>query len=78
MASMRNPPDDTSVASWHTQLGILARMDPESRVRAAIELSDAVRELQIQGILVRNPDWSRRHAIELLTLRLVGGEVDRP
>lgn len=78
MTSMHNPPDDTSVARWHTQLAILARMDPESRVRAAIELSDAVRELQIQGILVRNPDWSRRNAIELLTQRLLGGEADRP
>jgi hypothetical protein len=78
MAGMSTRPDDTSVASWDAQRGILARMDPASRVRTAIDLSDSVRELQIQGILVRNPAWSRSDAVGWLIQRLVGRRVVRP
>jgi hypothetical protein len=65
-------PHDTSVESWQAQRAALARMDPESRVRAATDLSDAVRELQIQGALARNPGWSRSEAVDALVQRLIG------
>ena len=75
MAGMSPRPDDTSAASWHAQRAILERMDPASRVRIAIDLSDSVRELQIQGLLVRNPAWTRPDAVAALIQRLVGRRV---
>jgi hypothetical protein len=52
-------------------------MDPASRVETATDLSDSVRELQIQGILVRNPTWSRTDAVRLLIQRSIDRRVDR-
>lgn len=77
MADMSTRPNDTSVASWRVQREILARMDPASRVETATDLSDSVRELQIQGILARNPTWSRTDAVRLLIQRSTDRRVDR-
>jgi hypothetical protein len=75
MGGMSTRPNDTSAPSWHAQRGILARMDPASRVRIAIDLSDSVRELQIQGILIRNPAWSRTDAVASLIQRMAGPQA---
>jgi hypothetical protein len=66
---MGNRARDTSAASWKAQRDALIRMDPESRVRVAIDLSESVREIQIKGILARHPEWSRSDAIDLLMRR---------
>jgi hypothetical protein len=73
-----NRAKDTSVVGWNTQQEALARMDPESRIRVAIDMSESVREIQIQGILARNPEWTRRDAIDWLVERSVGYRVVRP
>jgi len=77
MAGMSTRPRDTSATSWRTQREILARMDPTSRIRTAIDLSDSVRELQIEGMLVRNPAWSRSDAVARLIQRLAGRGASR-
>lgn len=61
---------DTADASWVVQRDIVAHVDPSSRIRAAIDLSESVREIQIQGLLVRNPTWSRSGAVQWLIQRL--------
>jgi hypothetical protein len=63
-------PRDTSDASWVAQRDAVGGMDPASRVRAAIDLSDSVREIQIQGLLARNPAWKRSDAVHALIQRL--------
>lgn len=73
-----NRANDTSAAGWNAQQVALARMGGESRMRVAIDLSESVREIQIQGILARNSDWSRRDAIDWLVRRSVGSEVVLP
>ena len=70
--------NDTSAAAWNVQRAALVRMGPESRVRVAIDLSESVRELQIQGILARNSEWSRRDAIDWLVQRALRSRVVRP
>jgi hypothetical protein len=67
-------PDDTSPASWQVHRQVLEQMDPQARVQAAIDLSDAVRELQIQGALARNPTWSRSDAVDWLIRRVIAPE----
>ena len=74
----RNRANDTSAAGWNAQQVALTRMSPESRMRVAIDLSESVREIQIQGILARNPEWSRRDAIDWLVERFVRSPVVRP
>jgi len=77
MAGMSTRPGDTAATSWQTRREILARMDPTSRLRTAIDLSDAVRELQIAGMLVRHPAWSRADAVAWLIQRLAGRGASR-
>jgi hypothetical protein len=67
---MSTRPRDTSDAGWVAQRDAVAGMDPASRVRAAIDLSDSVREIQIQGFLARNPTWKRSDAVQALIQRL--------
>jgi hypothetical protein len=67
---MSTRPRDTSDASWVAQREVVAAMDPSSRLQAAIDLSESVREIQIQGLLARNPGWSRADAVEWLIQRL--------
>lgn len=76
--SMSSRPGDTSSASWRAQLGILSSMAPAARVKAALELSDWVRETQIQGILARHPGWSRREAVRVVSERVVNGRIGTP
>jgi hypothetical protein len=67
---MSTRPHDTSDASWVAQRDVIAAMDPSSRVSAAIDLSESVREIQIQGLVARNPAWSRADAVRWLIQRL--------
>jgi hypothetical protein len=63
---MSTTPLDTTSEAWLVQREALARMGGEARVQTAIELSEAVRVLQMEGILARNPGWSRSEAIQYL------------
>jgi hypothetical protein len=73
-----NRANDTSAAAWNAQQAALARMGPESRMRIAIDLSESVREIQIEGMLARNPEWSRRDAIDWLVQYALRSRVVRP
>jgi hypothetical protein len=67
---MSTKPHDTSSASWVAQRDAVAAMEPRFRVQVAIDLSESVRELQIQGLLARHPSWSREEAVAWLIQRL--------
>jgi hypothetical protein len=66
---MATKPDDTSVASWQTQQEILAEMGGEARVRLAIDMSESIRRIQIEGLLARNPDWDQARAVHEVVSR---------
>jgi hypothetical protein len=66
---MTTRPLDTTLEGWQLQREALSGMGGEARVRTAIELSEAVRTLQVEGILARNPEWSRAEAVR----SLIGG-----
>lgn len=68
-------PRDTSPEAWALHRQVMSRMDPEARVRVAIELSEAVRQLQIEGLLARNPSWDRRDAVRQLVREQFGIEL---
>ena len=67
---MSTRPKDTSESSWLTQREIVARMDPSARVGVALDLSESVREIEIEGLLARNPTWSHADAVGCLVRRL--------
>ena len=75
---MHGKPLDTLHAGWQVHRDALERMDGEARVRTAIELSEAVREIRLQGLLARNPTWSRSDAVQWLLRTNAGGAPTLP
>jgi hypothetical protein len=67
---MSTKPYDTSETSWLAQREAVAAMEPSFRLQVAIDLSESVRELQIQGLLARHPSWGREEAVDWLIQRL--------
>ena len=59
-------PNDTDPKAWSEYNAVLERMDGSARLQAAVELSDAVRELRLAGIRARNPGLDGRGAIARL------------
>ena len=63
---MSSRPLDTAPAVWSQYEAVLARMDGPARLRAAVELSDAVHEIRLAGIRSRQPELSRLDAVAQL------------
>ena len=64
---MRSP--DTSEAATTLQIEALRRMGPERRLQAAIDLCRSSRELLLEGVRKRHPEYNVRQA-ELAVIRL--------
>jgi hypothetical protein len=74
---MSTIPRDTTSEAWLVQREALARIGGEARVQTAIELSEAVRALQLEGILTRNPGWSRSEAVQHLLRQMAKSPPSR-
>ncbi len=75
LGSMISRPYDTTPAAWTAQNAALERMGGGARVQAAIELSEAVREIRLRGIADRNPELDRRGVIARLIREEYGVEL---
>jgi hypothetical protein len=65
-------PPDTATTSWSTYTAILDRMGGAARLHAAVELSEAVREIRLAGIRARHPELTPRQAVAQLILEDYG------
>lgn len=63
---MISRPLDTSPAAWSEYHAVLDRMDGTGRIQAAVELSDAVRDVRLAGLHARHPELSRREIVARL------------
>ena len=72
---MSSRPIDTAPASWSQYEAILDRIGETARLNAAIELSDAVRKIRLDGIRSRHPKLSLREAVALLVAEDYGVEL---
>lgn len=72
---MTAKPHDTTPAAWTAQNAALDRMGGSARVRTAIELSEAVREIRLRGIADRHPELDQRGVIARLVLEEYGVEL---
>ena len=66
------PARDTSPEAHAAQLRAYARMGPARRVALAFELSEATREVAIEGECQRNPGLSRAKARAVVLRRILG------
>jgi hypothetical protein len=74
---MSSRPHDTAPSTWSRYEAVLARMDGTGRLRAAVELSEAVREIRLAGIRARHPELSPREAVARLVVEDYGVELPR-
>jgi hypothetical protein len=74
---MTSRPLDTTPASWSAYTAVLDRMDCAARLHAAIELSEAVREIRLAGMRARNPELSHRELVERLVAEEYGVDLRR-
>ena len=65
-------PLDASPGSWAAYEAVLDGMDGPSRLQAAVELSEAVREIRLAGIQARFPELTRRQAVARFVLEAHG------
>ena len=72
---MSSRPIDTAPASWSEYEAILDRIGETARLNAAIELSDAVRKIRLDGIRSRHPELSLRKAVARLVAEDYGVEL---
>lgn len=71
-------PFDTTLDAWRAQQDALSRIGPAARVQVAVELSDVVREIQIEGVRARHPGWDRRRAVRHIVLSRLGVDLSDP
>lgn len=68
-------PLDTSPEAWSLHAAVLERMGGEARLLAALELSDAVRTLRLEGLRARHPGESEERLIRRLVREEYGIEL---
>ena len=66
---------DTDPEPWARYTAVLDRMDGPARLRAALELSDTVREIRLAGLRARNPGLSPRQVVARLVAEDYGIEL---
>ncbi len=75
---MTSRPLDTSPASWSAHNAVLDRMDGPARLHAAVELSEAVREIRLAGIRARHPGLTHQEVVARLVSEEYGVDLPRP
>ena len=65
-------PHDTTPAAWLAYESALVEMDGPARLYAAIELSEAVREIRTAGLRARHPELSDQELVDRLVLEEYG------
>jgi hypothetical protein len=63
---------DTTPDAWSTYQNILDEMDGPARLRAAIELSEAVREIRLAGLRSRHPELSSEQLMSRIVFEEYG------
>ena len=63
---MISRPHDTAPGAWTEYHAVLDGMDAAARLNAAVELSEAVREIRLAGIAARNPELARDEVVARL------------
>ena len=64
--SRNRKPRDTSAEAWETQQAVLDRLGPSGRLAVALDLSESIRTIQLDGIRARHPEWSLADAVRYL------------
>lgn len=73
---MESRPLDTSPEALERQRLAFRELGPEARVRAAIEMSEAIRRVTLAGLRERHPEASERELVSRFIARADGIQLD--
>jgi hypothetical protein len=73
---MTPDPLDTSVAARDLQVEAHVRIGPEGRLRIALDLSEAVRDLRLAGLRSSHPDVSEAELVLRFILETHGLQAE--
>jgi len=71
---MKAIPADTTIEAARKQFEILRRLDAQTRLKMAFELSDNLRSIVEAGVRHRHPDFDEQK-VQLQVIRLMIGET---
>lgn len=74
---MNARPLDTSPDALEAQRSAFADLGPDARFRAALEMSEAVRQIRLSGLRERHPDASERELLDRFVEQLHGPSPER-
>lgn len=67
---------DTTPDARKAQQTALARLGPEGRLRAALEMSESVRRIRLAGLRARHPDVSHEDLVACFIADVHDARVD--
>ncbi|MGA2093578.1 MAG: hypothetical protein ABSH16_09250 [Sedimentisphaerales bacterium] len=68
-------PADTTLEAHRKQVEILRKLSPQSKALMAMELTDNIRQIAIEGIRSRHPEFNEKQVMRELLRMLVGDEL---
>jgi hypothetical protein len=68
---------DTTSEAEDRQIEIFRRMSGEDRLRAAMTLSDQMRDIALAGFRSRHPQWGAKEIMDLFIKEIHGIELKR-
>jgi hypothetical protein len=72
---MNYVPLDTTLDAHKKQVEILRKLSPQRKALMAIELTDNIREIAVEGIRSRHPEFSEKQVMRELLRMIVGDEL---
>jgi hypothetical protein len=75
---MISRPHDTTPGAWSQYHAVLDGMDAAARLNAAVELSDAVREIRLAGMAARHPELAPDEVVARLVSEDYGVSLPSP
>jgi hypothetical protein len=68
-------PLDTTLEAHRKQVEILRKLSPQRKALMAIELTDNIRQIAVEGIKSRYPEFSEKQVMRELLRLIVGDEL---
>jgi hypothetical protein len=74
---MNAMPSYTSIEAARRQFEILRKMDAETRLKMAFELSDNIRSIVEAGVRLRHPEYDEKQVHRQVTRHMIGERLFR-
>jgi hypothetical protein len=68
-------PRDTTLDAHKKQVEILRKLSPERKALLAMELTDNIRQIAVEGIRTRHPEFNEKQVMRELLRLIIGDEL---